>query len=172
VAGGASNFPGQTVTRSNMLNNLIMNLSGGTSNAGMLNAIRISRIRVYSCNTSATNSATVTLEWLSTYGPSKYISDTALGMTSVAMIDSKPPRTSLASAWSLSGSNESDVLFSISCPSSSIIDVTVQLIVMDGSNARIATTSASGTTGFVYATPLDGPRSGANFGALGLPSLN
>jgi hypothetical protein len=43
---------------------------------------------------------------------------------------------------------------------------------MDGSNARIATTSASGTTGFVYATPLDGPRSGANFGALGLPSLN
>jgi hypothetical protein len=155
-----------------MLNNLVMNLSGGTTNGGLLNAIRITRVRVYSSAAAAAFGSTISLEWLSTYGPSKFISDTSIGATSVAMIDSKPPRTSLASSWSLSGSNEGDVLMSISTQTNAIIDVHVQLIVMDGSNARIATTSASGTTGFVYATYLDGPRSGAVFAPLGLPTIN
>jgi len=155
-----------------------VNLASTTTNAALLNAIKVNRIDIYSAGGSAAGASsplttgTITLEWLSTYGPSKFISDTTVGSASVAMISSKSPVNSLASAWSLSGINESDVLFSITCPAQSIIDVYCSVVLMDGTNSRLPSTTASGTVGFVYHTYLDGPRAGAVFQPLGIGFLN
>jgi hypothetical protein len=163
---------GQSISRAQLLNSSIMNVSGSTTNYRIINAIRVNRVDMYVAGPAPPGSNTVQLEWVSTYGPSKLISDTSVSSAQVAMIRSKPPPQSLASFWSLRQANESDTLMFLTCPASTIVDVSVNIVLADDSVAVSVSTSSTGTIGVLYATYLDGPRGSAIFTPISLPSLN
>jgi hypothetical protein len=166
-----------TVSRAQLLNTLVMNTGNSTTNYRILNSIKVNHISMWSTALSGLTGSnglgpsTMQLEWLSTYGPSKLISDTTVNPAQSCMIDSRSPPNSLACFWSTSGSNESDIVFRISSTNSTIIDVNVNYVVQDDNNSVAVTSQASGSLGNVYVTYLDGPRSGEVFQPIGLPSL-
>jgi hypothetical protein len=177
----STSLPQFTVSRGQVLNTLIMNLTGSTSNARLISAIKVNRIEIWNspAGSSAVNPGTpvtgftTILEWSSTYGPARNITETTLGSTTPGHIVSSPPQNSLASFWSMSGSNESDVLFGLAMASQSIVDVSFEIVLSDlGVNSGTVTTSSSGTSSTVYSTYLDGPRSGAVMIPVGTPNLN
>jgi hypothetical protein len=155
-----------------------MNVSNSTTGYRLMNAIKVNSISVWgvaiaglsaSVDVSVNN---VSLEWLSTYGPSRIITDTTINPAETAMIHSKSPPNSLCGFWSTSNSNESDVMFKITSLSKCIVDVNFTYTIQDDSNVFGQNTTNSGTLGVVYATYLDGPASGAIFQPIGLPFLN
>jgi hypothetical protein len=168
--------PGTSVTRGQMLNALIMNAGGGTTNGRITNAIKLNSISIWSIAGGVASGTPVatscSIEWLSEYGPSKLIIDTSINPAVMAMIHSKPPPGSLAGFWSVRGSNESTVLFNITAVVNAVVDVNVTYNIQDDTSVTSVTTAASGANLTVYATYLDGPRSGAVFAPVGLPSLN
>jgi len=154
-----------TVNRANMLDLLVMNTSTSTTNYRLIDAIRINRVSIYPI-AGAVDSAmtTTTLAWQSTYGP-----DTNISVTSTPLwpkcLRTRPPKLSLASFWSQSGSNESDNLFTISIPVGAIIDVQVTLVIQNNILSQdapvVRTSTSTGSAGSVYAVYLDGFSGGA-----------
>jgi hypothetical protein len=161
-----------SITKSQLLNNVIVNTSGSTSNIALIKAMKINKICMYSGAVAGANSASLILEWISTAGPNVQINRVVTGTADVAVLESKSPSRSLASFWFDSGVNESDVMFYLTCPTAAFVDVHVTLALGNDTNARQPTTSASGTAGLCYYTYLDGPRSGAIFVPIGFQSLN
>jgi hypothetical protein len=125
---------------------------------------------MYTASTGGASS--LSLEWLSTYGPSVIINDFSISTAIPAVIRTVPPRNSLASFWSLTASNESDTIMNLNAPAGTCVDVWFTIVFNDGVAARSVPTAISGTQGLVYATYLDGPRTGAVFGPVGLVGLN
>jgi hypothetical protein len=166
---GATNV---TVTRANLLNNLMVNISSSTGNWAIISALKLDRIEMVSPAISVGAPSTISVEWLSTYGPSVIVSDTSNSTAIQCVVRSSPPRNSLASFWSLSNSNESDTIMNLNAPTATVVDVWVTMVLNDGINSRNATTTASGTQGILYASFLDGPRSGAVFVPVSVASLN
>jgi len=62
--------------------------------------------------------------------------------------------------WAISGSNETDVLFKITCPSHSIVDVDVALKLVDDEAAIVGDYTTGLMLGRVYFGYLDGKTSG------------
>jgi hypothetical protein len=150
---------GTPVTRGNMLNMLIMNTGGSTTNYRILNAIRLKSISVWSAETTSGSVSTIDVEWLSNYGPSTVVSDTSVSLIMPAYITSSPPKDSLAQFWSLSGINESESLYLLSAPVGSVIDITYEAILFNGETPVAVTTTNAGVLGTVYETNLLGPTS-------------
>jgi len=108
---------------------------------------------------SDTELTTGAVEWTSTYGPSSEVSDSGTPLHPL-FITTTPPRQSLASFWSLTGFNESDVLMILSVPAMAIIDLWVEFVMQDGQTPVLLTPTASSVDGTVYAIYLDGVVSG------------
>jgi len=165
----------QGITKAQLLNSMISNNASSTANSALIKSMKINRICMYAAATVASSGVPFTqllLEWLSQAGQSIKINRTVLGVSDVAVIDSKSPARSLASFWFDSGINEGDVMFNLTAPAGTVIDVSVSMAIGNDTNARIATTSASGTAGLFYLTYLDGPRGGAIWVPVGFQSLN
>jgi hypothetical protein len=161
------------ITRAFMLSSIIMNTSGSTTNYRVTNAVKINSITVWSISaTLGTPSPPIAIEWLSSYGPSKIVSDTTLSTAFPAMIHSRPPANSLAGYWSLRGSNESDVLFLVTCATGSIIHVNMTYNLQDDTAVTSVSTTNSGSAGTLYYTSLDGPAAGSVLLQNVLPTLN
>jgi len=167
------------INRGNLLNSLVMGF-GGTTQYRIINAIKVNSVQIWSVaavsigNSVQPTPAQISFEWLSTYGPSRILSDMALGATTCARIFTRPAPNSLASFWSLRATNESDTLFSVSATQNSVLDLNVTYVLQDDTVASSVTTTASSTTGVQYYTYLDGPRGGAVWAPMPatLPSIN
>jgi hypothetical protein len=155
---GSNNVTTEQITRGNLLNSIIVNLTGGTSNGRIASAVRVKSIEMWTWmnNQGAVADQTVALTWTSNYGPTSEISDSTFSSAVPAHIRTSPPRDSLASFWSSSGSNESEVILLISAPNYSIMDVVLDFVLLDGSTFT-ATTANNGSAGRVYYSPFDGP---------------
>lgn len=163
-----------SITRAFMLSSVIMNSSSSTTNYRISNAIKLNSISVWSGLPSSSSQAvnTVSIEWLSSYGPSKIVMDTTINVSKPAVIHSRPPVNSLAGFWSLRNSNESDVLFIITCPNGSVVQTNVTYNLQDDTAINLVSTTNSGAVGTVYYTFLDGPAAAALFQPSVLPFLN
>jgi hypothetical protein len=148
------------ITRANLLNLLFINNSGAKNNARLIAGIKLKRVEIISMSSSAVirASSPISLEWLSNYGPSSEITDTPSSVSMPACIKTSPPKNSLASFWSLTGSNESEVLFKIVLPSSMghTIDVWVEQVLMDDESPVQIVTQTSGVVNQLYEGYLDG----------------
>jgi hypothetical protein len=159
----------RNVTRANMLNTLFVNTSGGTANARIISGIRLKRIEIYSTG----QDTAISLEWLSAYGPTRELTDQSLTTASVACIRSSPPPQSVAGFWSMTGTNESEVLLAITTAgTATVVDVWVDMIMYDGESPVTVATSASGTIGQTYMSYFDGPGSGATFVPQSYTTIN
>lgn len=141
-----------SVTRGALLNHLVMNSASGTANYRLCSAIRLKSVQVW----GAAASGTVSVEWRSANGPTVIASDTTVLSAQPAMVRTAPPAHTLASFWSLTGSNESEVLFIITALDGSIVDITYEMVLQNGEAPVLATTTASGAIGTVYMTYLAG----------------
>ncbi len=150
------------ISRANLLNSLIFNTAGTTTNYRMYMTVRVVEVEMFAISTTTTGTGPVSigLEWISENGPAINIQDTSLGSTYPAHIKSSPPADSLSRMWSVSGVNESTNLFALEVSGNNdVVDVRLEVVFQDylHSGAPTAYTStAAGTVGTMYTTPLDG----------------
>jgi len=148
-----------SLTRAMLLSHLVAAKTTSTATR-LLSGIRLKSLTLWSFPNSTATSlqmvpVTVSVEWTSTYGPSKIISDTSMSI-SPASVQSNPPRNSLASFWSLTGSNESDVLCILEIPQYTVIDMTYECILQNGETPTALSPTTAMTAGSVYMSYLDG----------------
>lgn len=150
-----------SITRAELLNMLVVGVSS-TQVARMFSGIKLNRVEIRALsvpNLAAGTDAqllTETIEWTSSYGPSSEVSDSGTPLHPPLLITA-PPAQSLASFWSLTGSNESDVLFLLNITGGAIMDVWVDAILQDGQSPTvIGSFTSTPTVGQVYALALDG----------------
>jgi hypothetical protein len=148
-----------TISRGNLLN-LLFSCNSGTTSARTIAAVKVNQLEVWQTySTSNTSSATtVSVEWLSNYGPSTEYSDTSLSVSIPAHVRTQSPPLSLASFWSITGSSESEGIFRLRTDngSNAIIDLWVDIVLMDDETPVTITTQNSLTTSQLYAGYLDG----------------
>jgi hypothetical protein len=149
-----------SLTRAELLNLLVVADSTVTEGWRIFSGIKLNRVEIRAVSqTSGAGSDTVPLtisvEWTSTYGPSSEVSDSGTPIHPPLIITSPPPQ-SLASFWSLTGSNESDVIALYNIPQGAVIDIWVDAILQDGQTPVSVNGFSSMTAGQVYALALDG----------------
>jgi len=153
-----------SVTRAQLLNLMVMNVSANT-NYRICDAVKVRRVRIWGNppgNAAVGVIAPCSVQWFSEAGPSKLVSDVGMGSTFGAKISTVPPARSLAGFWSLTGTNEATTLFDLGCEAGDTIDVDltfrVQNQFLTATGAETATSVAStsgGTVGVVYGLSLD-----------------
>jgi len=145
-----------SITRACLLNHLVMCVSNNTTSYRYLSGVRLTGIKMWSSTATLGAVVTNSVEWTSTYGPSTIKSDTSVGTAVPAFVSSVPPPNSLARVWSLTGSNETDQLMILNCPTNTIVDVSLECTVFDRETPVAVTTTNTGVTGQTYVTYLDG----------------
>ncbi len=149
----ASSSTGTSITRAILLNHLVMNSASGTTNYRVFSGFRLKSVEMWQSSTSTTP---LSVEWTSSLGPSPVVSDTSVGTAFPAHVSTSPPKDSLAAFWSLTSSNESDVLLILTFDQQAVVDITFEAIIQNGEVPVAVTTTASGTAGKVYMTYLSG----------------
>jgi len=155
---------------------MIFNTAGTTTNYRLFEAVRVTKIEMFSISTSSTGTlpSTIELQWVSEAGPPLVLADTSLGSANPAHILSRPPANSMAKMWSVTGSNESTVLFTFgNVNQNDVIDIYYEFVVQDVTDfgaPTAYTSTATGTVGTVYTTPLDG--ASGKIGPAGISTLS
>jgi hypothetical protein len=172
-AGGNSSYV--SITRAMMLNTYLMNLTSSTSNARILQAIKLNRIEIFGAGASGVASTGFcAIQWLSTLGPAIELIDTSNSTAYPPHLITSPPPNTLASFWSIAGSNESEVLFKIYCVTNSVVDISFEAVFADGANllGAFITSANSGSSNYLYVSYLDGPNATGVYPAMGVATLN
>lgn len=155
----ASNAGLFTITRGNLLN-MVLVATSATTTARIFEAVRLRRVEMWTNPVSAgTDPVAINLEWLGAYAPSNVISDVCMGLIP-AHIRSSPPKASSDMWWSMSGSNESESLFSLTVESNTWIDITVEVRLVEQESPTAGDVSSGATLGRIYGDYLDGIASG------------
>jgi hypothetical protein len=149
------------ITRKQLLCSYLVGTATAMTCYRLIQGIKLNRIEMYSGNIGSSYQ-TIALTWLSNYGPSTEISDTSTSNASPAHFETTPPLQSLASFWSMTGSNESEAILNITAAQNAILDVWVDIVLMDGPGAAVST-SQSCSSGYFYVTYFDGPGSSSVF---------
>ncbi len=123
----------------------------------IIDAIKLNRVQVWSQPPVLGGVSTpIVVEWVGNHSPSTIHSDTAIGVRP-GFVDSVPPADSSNRWWSISGTDEGETLFKVSCPAGSVIDVTCTLRLIDDEAAVLgeAGTGGASTVGTIYFNYLD-----------------
>jgi len=177
--GSGTNF---SLTRALLLNLMI---SGNTTStaARLIAGVKLNRIEMFTVCTTAVTAATpettISVEWLSNYGPSTEASDTSISPSLPAHVISVPPAFSLASFWSLTGINESEVIAKLVLPSTAspffantVLDVWVDVVLMDDETPVSVSGFANAlTVSQFYLSYLDGVGSSAEIRPVSYTSI-
>jgi len=83
------------------------------------------------------------------------VSDMSMGSSTPAHVVTRPPRQSYAALWRSTATDETVALFQVSCTTSTVIDVSVELCFQDGNAGTVFTSAANGIAGVMYANFLD-----------------
>jgi hypothetical protein len=149
-----------SITRKNLLN-LVLTATTATTTVRLIEAIRLKKVELWTQPTALGNAPiTVQLEWLGENSPSTVTSDTTMGVRP-AHIRSIPPSASSNRWWSMSGSLETDVLFSIQCPANTYCDLTAELRLVEQEAPTAGDVPAGAAVGQLYGDYLDGIAGGA-----------
>jgi len=159
-----------TITRGDILNLLQVGIvSGAAGNtARLMRGAKINKLEVYMAPTAAgTNNFNLT--WHSQFGCPKTLSMSTLGSAEIGYLNSRPPRDSAAELWSVTGTNETEVLFAMDVPISTVIDIHVTWQLQDFTSESpvpvIAAGNATTISGIVGVRDLDG--TGGVLGSVG-----
>jgi hypothetical protein len=148
------------ITRGELLNCRLMCTSGTTAYR-LFQAVKVNKIEIVTA-------IAATFQWKSSYGPTSNTLISGTSTTAAGVYETSPPRNSLASFWSSEGSNESEVVMSVSLTQNDYITVWYSAVIQDELANTSVTTQALNTTGQIYTTYLDGPRFAAQYVPVGL----
>jgi hypothetical protein len=147
------------ITRGALLDLVVMATTTTAANR-IFDAVKVRRIRIWSNPPGAGAVATRTcgVQWLSNLSPSKVVSDSGVGATYGARVDTKPPAMSLAGFWSLTGVDETEQLFYLQLNQGDVIDLDLSFRIQNnlfGTDPPAAVTVIGATVGTVYILALD-----------------
>jgi hypothetical protein len=110
----------------------------GTRGKTLYSGVRLKRVQMWATPTEgSTTMVSCSVEWQSSRGPTTLISDSG-NATVPAHVDSKPPKDSDASYWSQVSSSttiRNEILFYITCPIHTIVDITICYVEGNGTQA-------------------------------------
>jgi len=151
-----SALSGVEITRADILN-LISVAATATSAYSIIGAARIKKIRIWSPIISAFTPQEVQIEWNGgLYAPSAIHSATSEGLFP-AKLETTPPHLSSPDLWSIvAGGNGGETLFSVTCPTGSVIQLSLALRLMDDEAPPTSFVVAGATVGKTYYGYLDG----------------
>lgn len=139
---------------------------GSGSNYRLFSAVRLNKIEMVV-------SAGGSIEWLSQFSPTSVTEFNATSTTAAGVYSTTPPPNSLASFWSTSGFNESEILLKITNANpNDYLTAWYSVVISDNFPPSSVTTSAAGIGGTVYTSFFDGPRSGANWATVSNNGIN
>ncbi len=151
--------------------------ASSTEALSLMDSFRIKKIRIWAVNDSSpTAMTTISLLWQGSQSPTKEM--TANGNAQYpARIVSKPPSMSTSSFWSNEGSTDTEILFMLTGPAGTIVDLTYEYVLHDGANGDLLQLAAATTAVGLFYPPLDSLSASntAGTGLLvpqGLSSLN
>lgn len=150
-------FTSVPITRA-MLLNLVSMATTTTNQFRTMTAIKLKRIRMWGQPAALGSANTrVVCEWVGNQGPSTIHTDTASGVRP-SYVDTRPPADSSDRWWSISGSNETEVLCKLTGQVGTIIDVHASIRMADNEAGVAAEngTAAGASVGHVYFNYLDG----------------
>ena len=89
-------------------------------------------------------------------GPENRKADVSMGVTPAHVIW-RPAPNSPSAFWQQSGTSEANVLFVITAPTVTVVDLTMEIILQcDDAPTAVTSTVAGATAGTVYLAPMDG----------------
>jgi len=114
-------------------------------------ACKVKRIRLWAATSASGTAATISVNF-GNYAfnvNTEYI-DTTISVSEMAHLDVRPPKGTLASFWHTYAST--DVLFTITCPSGTIMDIDYDMVQSDNdpSVRNMALSSGAATLGLIY----------------------
>ncbi len=121
------------VTRGDLLKMMFAISNNPVDGTTLWSGVRVTRIEMWSVDNTAMTSCAV--EWQATRGPSSLVVGTGT-INQPAHVNTKPPKMSEAGFWSCcsdSSTIRSEVLFYLSCPVGTIVDVHIQFVEANGS---------------------------------------
>jgi len=144
-----------SITRKNLLN-LLQVATSTVTTIRPIQAIRLRAVEMWVEPLALGGAgASGVIEWMGENSPSTLLSDTSVGVTP-AHLRSTPPPSSSNRWWSISGSLESDVLFTVEASNGCTIDVRVELRFVDDEAPTAGDIPAGATLGQWYYNLLDG----------------
>jgi hypothetical protein len=130
----------------------------------LIRGIRINKIDIYLPPVAA-GTNTFSLTWASQLGCPRTMNLSTMGTASIGYLNSRPPVDSLAAFWSITGSNESELLFNCDTPAAAVFDIHVTYMLQNFVTATVAPVITSSTvaltTGVVYVAAADGTTTNA-----------
>lgn len=150
-----SNSGAFLITRGNLLN-MLLRATAATTSVRELQAVRLKSIEMWT-NPPVLGGAPVSLflEWNGFNSPSTYVTDQSMGVRPAHLIGTPPPESSNR-WWSVSGNSESDVLFTITVPINSVIDVSAEVVMQEQESPVSGDAPTGATLGRLYGDYLDG----------------
>ncbi len=130
-----------------------------TSIYNICRSYRLLSVEVWAPPATQGSTSTVTVRWPSTQSsPVVDVSDTSSSVSVNAHIRTSPPKESTVGFWQAMGTNNN--MFLITCPTSSIVDITYEFIWSDLAGANTSSAVVGATVGQLYFTAID--RSSSN----------
>lgn len=140
-----------------LLNLVIATNTANTTGINVYEGIRLQRISMYYIPSSVdglgNQSAELVLNWRGERSPDTRLSDRG-SLSHPACIKSVPPKDSLADFWVTNQSNIDTVLFNLSAPANSIIDINLAMVIGDGATRTVTLSGVGSNSGIEY-LPLD-----------------
>ncbi len=125
-----------------------------TTGAYLVGTLRVAKVEMWSPPASVGTSVSISMSWGGfNNSPNIEYTDSSVSQTEPAHIACRPPRESLAKFWQTTG-NDSP-LFILNCPTSTIIDVTIEFMEADSSSALTTTSLVTAVVGQRYYLALD-----------------
>jgi hypothetical protein len=155
-----------SITRAFILNLKFLNQASSTNSYRLFSAVRLNQIEMVVA-------AAGSVEWLSNYSPTSVTEFNATSTTAAGIYTTSPPMNSLASFWSTSGSNESEVLLKIvNASANDYLTAWYSVVITDNVPQVAVTTAGAGIGGRVYTSAFDGPASAAQWVPVSNAFLN
>ena len=154
----SSALSSQAITAANLLDLLVMATTTTAVNR-LFSAVKLTRVEIWAPMASDLVPVTASIEYNSDLvsgvaGSNKIRSDTSMGADRCAHIRFRPPPETIASFWQ--GPTSVSRLFQLTCPTNSIVDVQLTMVLQNGEAAVAATNAAvAATVGTVYCRGLD-----------------
>jgi hypothetical protein len=148
-----------TFSRADLLGIFQMAVSSSTGYR-LLNSVKINWIDLY-IPPLAGASQSVSFAWLSEYAKSKVINLATLGTAEIGYVRIRPPVDTTAPFFSITGSGETDPLFSCDVISNMILDINLSFTYQNFIATAVAgnflnTSTKTLTAGAIYTAALDG----------------
>jgi len=152
LSNGSSTTTG--ITRGNLLNLYETALTAITSSR-LFAAVKLRKVSMWAIITQGSVPVTVTLEWVGLNAPSIIKSDTSMGVVP-ASITATPPKDASNRWWSITGQNESEILFNLTFPTNTIVDIEFDARLFETEAVAAGDVPAGASAGKLYANYLDG----------------